>query len=246
MRAAAIVLAGAMWLAACGGDAPPPARTPTPLDRTTTGTITGAVRFEGTPPPQAELQMSSFAECAAQHRGPILAGDVLVKDGKVENAFVWVKEGLGDRVFAVPETAVEVDQVACLYRPRVAGAQVGQVVRFLNSDPLLHNVRGTPKTARPWNVSLARKGATREIRVDRAEVPVSVRCDLHPWMQGWLGVVDHPYFAVTGPDGTFTLPEVPPGEYVVAAWHERLGTHEARVTLAPRGTASVALTLPAR
>lgn len=242
---AAVALA---LLLGCGGDATPPAartRTPTPLDHATTGTITGAVRVEGAVPAMAEIRFGGFGECAAQHQGPVSAGDVLVKDGKVENAFVWLETGLGDRVFAVPDTAVEIDQSGCLYRPRIAGAQVGQTVRFMNGDPLLHNVRGTPKASPQWNVSLSRRGASRDVVVERPEVMVSVRCDLHPWMQSWLGVVDHPYFAVTGADGAYTLRDVPPGDYTVGVWHERLGTRDTRVTLAPNGSATADFTLVA-
>ena len=233
-----------LLLTACGGEAPPPPpRTPTPLDHATTGTIIGTVRVEGTVPPMAEIRFGGFAECAAQHAGPTFVGDLVVNDGKVANAFVYVKDGLGDRVFAVPTTPVEADQVGCLYQPRVLGAQVDQTIRFVNGDPLLHNVRGTPKQSAGWNVSLSRRGAAREIRLDHPEIMVSVRCDLHPWMQAWVGVVDHPYFAVSGPDGTFTLRDVPPGDYTLAAWHERLGVRETRVALAPQGTATADITL---
>jgi len=240
------MLAVVVLLAACGGgESPPPVRTPTPLDPTTTGTIAGEVRFEGTVPPMGTLQLGSFAECATQHPAPVPAGDALVANGKVENAFVWLKDGLGDRVFAVPTSPVVVDQVGCLYRPRVVGAQVGQTIRFVNGDPFLHNVHGTPSKSSAWNVSLARKGAEREIRIDHPEIMVSVRCDLHPWMQGWIGVVDHPFFAVTGPDGAFRLEGVPPGDYTVGVWHERFGRGETRVSLAPRGTATATFTLAA-
>jgi plastocyanin len=248
MRRAAwgAVIATALALACGGGDAPPAPRTPTPLDRSTTGRIAGEVRVDGVVPAMAELRFGSFAECAARHAGAVPAGDLLVRDGRLENAFVWVKAGLGDRVFAVPETPVVVDQAGCLFAPRVVGAQAGQPIRWVNGDALLHNVHGTPGASSGWNVSLARQGSAREIRVARPEVPVSVRCDLHPWMQGWLGVVDHPYFAVTGPDGVFALDDVPPGDYTVAVWHERLGTQETRVTVPPRGTATARFTLAAR
>ncbi len=235
-------------LVGCGGESTPsPARTrtPTPLDHDTTGTIEGTVRAHGTVPAMAEVQFGSFGECAIQHPGTTYAGDVLVQDGKVENAFVWIRDGLGERVFAVPDAPVEVDQTGCLYRPRVAGAQVGQTIRFVNGDPLLHNVRGAPKASRPWNVSLPRRGASHDIVVDHPEVMVGVRCDLHPWMQSWLGVVDHPYFAVTGADGSYALRDVPPGEYTVAVWHERLGTREARVAVAPKASATADFTLTA-
>jgi plastocyanin len=239
-RAALVALALAV---ACGGDGGKPrARTPTPLDHATTGSIAGQVFIDGPTPAMGTINFGSFGECASQHDGPVPTGDLLVHDGKVHNAFVYVQDGLGDRVFAVPDTPVEIDQKGCLYAPRVAGAQVDQAVRYVNSDALLHNVHGTPKDSSAWNVSLPRQGAERQIRVDHPEVMVSVRCDLHPWMQGWLGVVDHPYFAVTDADGRFALRDVPPGDYTLAVWHEKLGTKTTRVTVAPKGATEARVT----
>jgi hypothetical protein len=238
-----VALATTLGIAACGGEdrcANRPA--PTSIDRTTTGTIRGTVRFEGTPPAMRPLAVQGDAQCAAQHEGPVSAGDALVRDGRVENVFVYVKDGLGDRVFAVPETAVEIDQAGCLYKPHVAGAQVCQPVRFLNSDALLHNVHGTPTQSRPWNFGMAVQGSKRDVRIDKAEVAIEVRCDVHPWMRCYLGVVDHPYFAVTGADGAFTLSGLPPGDYVVGAWHERFGAREQRVSVGAKETKEVSFT----
>lgn len=209
---------------------------PTPLDHTTTGAISGTVRLEGPKPAQTQLQLSSVADCASQHEGPVYAGDVLVEDGKVQNAIVYIKEGLGDRVFAVPTTPVEIDQKGCLFVPRVAAAQTDQPVRFLNSDSLAHNVRGDS-----FNFSLGLRGASRTVEVDTPSAIVELKCDIHPWMRAWLGVFDHPYFAVTGPDGAFKLEEVPPGDYVVEAWHERFGTQTTKVTLGPKDTKTTEL-----
>src|SRR5512139_2306923 len=119
MRSHLVLVSLLLVVVACGGsDAPPPApaRQPTPLDLATTGTITGQVRFEGTPPPMKDIRFGSFAECAAQHPGgPVDVGDALIHDGRVQNAFVYIADGLGNRVFAIPETAVEIDQQGCLY-----------------------------------------------------------------------------------------------------------------------------------
>lgn len=239
----------ALWLVVaigtgCGsGEDTAPPREPTPLDTATTGTLAGTVRFGGAVPPMSPINFGSFVECASVHDAPVLTNDVLVHDGRVENAIVWIRDGLGDRVFAVPETVVEIDQRGCIYAPRVVGVRVGQPILYKNSDRTLHNVHGKPEASSNWNFALSRPGSERTITVDRAEVGISVRCDLHPWMQGWLGAFDHPYFAVTGPDGAFSLPNVPPGTYVIAAWHERLGTTERTVTLAARGTETVDLAL---
>lgn len=230
----------------CGrGDEAPPPRDPTPLDLTTTGRIVGTVRFDGTPPPMGTINFGSFIECTERHGEPVATGEALVHDGLVENAFVWIEEGLGDRVFAIPDEPVVIDQRGCLYEPRVVGAQVGQAVKYVNSDRTLHNVHGTPRTARGWNFALSRAGSERVLRIMEPEVAIPVRCDLHPWMQGWIGVVDHPYHAVTGPDGRFRLDQVPPGRYVVGVWHERFGRREATVELTPQREASIDFTYAA-
>lgn len=242
MRATGVLLVLAL-AAACGRDesACQAPRTPTPLDAATSGAITGAVAFEGTPPVMKPLALGSDAQCAAQHQGPVLSGDALVHDGRVENAFVYVKDGLGARVFAVPDSPVTIDQVGCLYHPRVAGAQTCQPIEFVNDDPTLHNVHGAPGHSAPWNFGMALKGSKRTIRVENPEVMIPVACDVHPWMRAYVGVLPHPYFAVTGADGRFTLKGVPAGDYVVASWHERFGTREARVTLGAGETKDVTL-----
>ncbi len=226
-----------------GGDGQTPAKAATPLDPATTGTIAAIVGFEGVAPPMQELTMGSFADCKKLHDGAVPAGDMLVQNGKVQNAFVWIQDGLGDRVFATPTNKVVMDQQGCLYVPRVAGAQVGQPVEFLNGDAMLHNVHGTPKENSGWNVALSRKGAERTLTFDKPEIMISIRCDLHPWMQGWLGIVGHPYFGVSGADGTVTLQNVPAGDYTVGVWHERFGQQTAKVTVTPQQTASTTFTL---
>lgn len=233
-------------LTACGGggqEVAAPTRQVTPLDLSTVGTITGLVRFEGTPPEQSVAQLSGWSECAAQHpQGNPPAGDVLVKDGKVQNALVYIKDGLGDRVFPVPTEAVEMDQKACVFLPRVLGAQVGQPVKFLNSDAMAHNVHGFAQTAKPWNISLSVKGTSRAVKVDKPEAMIEIKCDIHPWMRAYLGVFDHPYFALSGADGSFTLKNVPPGEYTVEAWHERFGIRSQKVTVGAKETKAAEFT----
>jgi plastocyanin len=232
---------------ACGGsesacDKP---RAATPLDHDVVGRITGTVTYEGAPPPMKTITLAGEPQCAAGHPGPVPAGDALVHDGRVENAVVYVKDGLGERTFAVPDTPVVIDQAGCLYAPRVAGARACQPVQFVNSDGVLHNVHGTPKNSPPWNFGMAVRGSQRAIRVPNPEVAIEIRCDVHPWMRAYLGVLDHPYFAVTGADGRFMLADLPPGDYAVESWHERFGTREARVTVGPRETKDVSLTYAA-
>jgi hypothetical protein len=234
-------------VAACGRsesgcDTP---RAPTPIDLSVAGRVTGTVTYQGPPPSMKIINFGGDPQCAASHPGSVTAGDALVHDGSVENAFVYVKEGLAGRTFAVPERPVTIDQAGCLYAPHVVGAQVCQPVQFVNSDGVLHNVHGTPTQSPPWNFGMPVRGSQRAVRVPHAEVMVEIRCDVHPWMRAWLGVVDHPYFATTGADGRFTLADLPPGDYVVASWHERFGTRETRVTIGPRETKDVAFTYAA-
>jgi plastocyanin len=236
-------------LTACGGggqEPAAPARQATPLDLSTVGTITGSVRFDGPAPEQSVAQLSGWSECAAQHpQGNPPAGDVLIKDGKLQNVMVYIKDGLGSRVFAIPTEAVEIDQKACVFIPRILGVQVGQPLKFLNSDPMAHNVHGFAQSAKPWNISLSVKGTSRSVRVDTPEAMIEIKCDIHPWMRAYVGVFDHPYFTLSGADGSFTLKNVPPGEYTVEAWHERFGTRSQKITVGEKEAKEIEFTFTA-
>lgn len=231
---------------ACGGDSAKPVRQPTPLDLSTTGALSGIVRFEGAVPEQTIAQLSGWSECASQHpEGNPKAGDILVTEGKLQNAMVYIKDGLGDRVFAVPTTAVVLDQQGCLFTPRVLGVQTDQPFNMLNSDPLAHNVHGLPKNSSAWNYSLGLKGASRTTSVRKAETMIEIKCDVHPWMRAYLGVFDHPYFALSAADGRFTLKDLPPGDYTIEAWHERFGVQSQKITLGAKETKAIEFTFKA-
>ena len=234
------------FLSACGESGPPkPPRQPTPLDMSRVGTISGSIHFEGPVPEQSVLQLGGWSECAAQHEGTVYATDVLVANGKLQNALVYIKHGLGDRVFAVPEQPVQNDQKGCVFLPRVMAVQVDQQIRYLNSDPTAHNVHGLPTNSSQWNFSLGLKGASRTMSVGAEEIGIEVKCDIHGWMRGYVGVFDHPYFALSGEDGSFTLNNVPPGEYTLEAWHERFGVQSQKVSLSEKGEEAVKLTFTA-
>lgn len=211
----------------------------TPVDPSTAGTIEVRVSYTGAPPTPTVLNMSSVPACAAAHPDPVLEPSLLVSDGRLANAVVYIKSGLGERGFAVPAEAVVIDQKGCLYEPHVAAAMVGQPVQFRNSDTEAHNVHGRPRVAEAWNFLMSRPNSTRDVTFDKPEVGIPVSCDIHPWMRAYVLVFDNPYFAVTPRDGTVTLRSVPPGDYVVAVWHETLGTLVRPVSLPARGTTTV-------
>jgi plastocyanin len=217
------------------------AGTPTPLDPATTGTVSGRVFFDGEVPAPRPIAIASDPTCVAAHPAGLALSDVREQDGQLADVFVYIAHGLEDRVFAVPDTPVVVDQRDCLYTPRVVGAQVGQPIAFVNSDDTLHNVHGEPTASAPWNFGLGVQGARRTITIDHAEVPVPVRCDVHPWMHAALAVVAHPYYAVTNTTGIFSLAQLPAGHYFVAAWHPTLGAQQAEVDITAGHTTELAI-----
>lgn len=196
-------------------------------------TISGEVLFEGTPPPQTELQMEGNPECRALHpSGKVPGGDVLVSNGKVQNAFIYIKEGLeGQTTFEAPKEPLVIDNSTCLYKPHVGGAMVNQPIELRNSDPTLHNVHAYPTKEAQWNLGLPFQGMKLVKKFAHPEVMVKLKCDVHPWMIGYVGILPHPYFAVSGPDGRYEIKDLPPGTYTVEAWHERFGTQIGQVSV---------------
>jgi plastocyanin len=198
----------------CSDSAAPPstAVVPTPVDPATAGTLRVEVRYDGVVPTPKVIDMRSAPQCAAAHTSPVYDQSLIVADGHLANAVVWIKSGLEHWVFAPPATPVTLDQMGCVYQPHVAAAMVSQPVQFTNSDPDPHNVHGRPNVLGQWNFIMSRQGATRTLTFDKAEVAVPVGCDIHPWMSAYLAVLPNPYFAVTPASGTVTLTQVPPGE----------------------------------
>jgi uncharacterized membrane protein/plastocyanin len=215
-------------------DAPPPsaastARTDgTPVDPATVTDVRGRIRFDGEPPPPKELKL--FGDCAAMATGPTLDDSVLIADGHLANAFVWISAGHEAwNVPPAPSAEVVVDQRGCVYAPRIHGARVGQPVTFVNSDAMFHNVRTVSGDNPTFNLNMPAKDQRETRAFLRPEVMVSARCDVHPWMVSHIGIVPHDWWAISAADGTFTLEGVPPGTYTITAWHEVFGTRQLQV-----------------
>ena len=210
-----------------------------PVDAATAGNVAGMVTFSGTTPMMAEINMGSEATCASKHSTPPTEqGFVGGANGGLANVFVYVKEGLESLSFPTPTSAVVLNQDGCMYSPHVLGAQAGQDITLRNSDGILHNINASPTDNRPFNVSQpVNMDTNRSFPV--AEVMIPVRCDVHGWMTSYIGIVDHPYFAVSSSDGSVSLDGLPPGDYVIEAWHEQLGTMTSNVTVTTGGTAEM-------
>ncbi|MCE2542569.1 MAG: carboxypeptidase regulatory-like domain-containing protein [Acidobacteria bacterium] len=235
--------------AACGGgsDAPaesamPAAAAPPAFDPATAGSVMGMITLEGTPPAAETIRMNSDPACAELASDTETEYYVVGGSGGLGNVFVYVKEGLEGRSFPVPDEPAMIDQVGCRYTPHVFGMRVGQTLKIRNSDATLHNIHATPAANPEFNMGQPIQGMEFDRTFEAAEVMVPFKCDVHGWMNAYVGVLDHPYFAVTGDDGNFDISELPPGDYVVEAWHEELGTQMQNVTVGEGGTAEVSFT----
>jgi len=196
------------------------------------GNVTGTTSFTGQPPAPRKLDTSNDSAC-----GEAMADDALVKDGKLQNVFVFVKSGLPQADFEIPATAVTLDQKGCQYSPRVFGIQTGQVLSVVNSDQTNHNIHPVPKINREWNESQLKGQGPITKKFAKPETLIQVKCNQHSWMTAYIGVLPHPFYAVSAADGTFTIKGLPPGEYEIEAWHEKYGAKTMKIKVAEKADA---------
>ena len=242
----------ALTLAGCGGGggssettetAPPPAapaESPAPPAPTAggggptgTGSIAGTVKYEGEVPTLKPLAMDADPNCAKKHSGPVPSEVLVLGDGQtLGNVYVRVKSGLpAGATYPAPAEPARLDQRGCHYVPHVLGVMVGQQIKILNSDGLLHNIHALPKLNAPFNMAMPANRTEAEETFAKEEVMIPVKCDVHPWMQGYIAVSPHPFFAITAKEGTYAIKNLPAGTYELEFWHERLGTKTATVTV---------------
>lgn len=193
--------------------------------------ISGKATFEGTAPKQKKIKTDADPKCAELHAdSPLLAEEVVVNgNGTLKNVFVYIKSGLEGKTFEPPKTPVELDQSGCHYIPHVFGMMAKQPLKIKNADDTLHNIHAMPSKSKEFNVGQPNKGMETIRTFAEPEVMVHFKCDVHPWMSAYVGVLNHPFYSVTGEDGTFTIKGLPAGEYEVAAWHEKYGEQTQKI-----------------
>lgn len=204
-----------------------------------TGSIIGHVFFDGKPPSRTLVSMAKEPFCAQTQKKIKQREETIVVnlDHTLRFVVVFIKRGLHPARYKTPPPVV-LDQYNCWYRPHVLAVMTGQTIKVINDDPGVdHNLHFMSKKNPPLNFgepgeSSAGKIPSRLIRFRYPEI-IPVQCDVHPWMQGVIRVISNPYFCVTGTDGSFAIPNLPPGDYVIEAWHEKLGTQTAHVHVGP-------------
>jgi plastocyanin len=202
--------------------------------------INGTVNYAGKVPTLKPLSMDADPVCAKKHSGPVPAEMLVLGPGNtMANIMVWVSKGLpAGKTWPAPKTPVVLDQKGCMYVPHVMGIMVGQPYRILNSDGVLHNIHTLPKVNPSFNKGMPATLKETSTTFQKPEAVFHVKCDVHPWMSAYVAVFNHPFFSVTGKDGKFSIPGLDPGTYEITAWHERLGTQTASITVGANDTKS--------
>lgn len=237
-----LLMAAAPLAVACGGgareEAPPAAGAASPGAAAATGegVISGKVSFQGTPPPPEKVKVAADPKCQQMHPQGLEKQTVQVEDGGLAHVFVWVKNATGG-AGQPPAEPVLLDQQGCTYHPHVMGVRTGQPIKIRNSDDTLHNIHPRPTINAEFNIGQPRKGMESIKSFDKQELMIPVGCDVHPWMRSYISVVGHPYFAVTEDDGSYEIRGLPPGDYEVEAYHEKLKTKTQKVSVKDGETA---------
>jgi plastocyanin len=201
-------------------------------------TVTGTITFDGKAPALKPLTMDADPVCAKKHSAPVPNEMLVLGSGNaMGNVMVWVSKGLpAGKTWPAPKTPVVLDQNGCQYKPHVMGIMVGQPYKILNSDGVLHNIHTLPQINKAFNQGMPATVKEVTTTFAKPEGMFHIKCDVHPWMSAYMGVFTNPFFFVTSADGKYTISGLDPGTYEITAWHERLGTQTASVTVAASGT----------
>jgi plastocyanin len=201
-------------------------------------TVNGTITFDGKPPALRPLDINAEPICAKKQGGSAPNEMLVLGSGNtMANILVWVSKGLpSGKTWPAPKTPVTLDQNGCTYKPHVMGIMVGQTYRILNSDGILHNIHTLPTINKSFNRGMPGNVKEATTTFEKPENVFHIKCDVHPWMSAYIGVYTHPFYSVTGTDGKYTISGLDPGTYEITAWHEKLGTQTASITVAATDT----------
>ena len=205
------------------------------VDAAAAGTVSGTVQLNGTAPKMKSINMAAEPSCARQHATPVTSQEAIVgKNGALENVVIYLQGDFSKYKFDTPQNPATITQKGCMYDPHIVALETGQSFQVVNADPVTHNIHPLPKDNCEWNESQPPGAPAIDRNFSHEEVAIPVKCNIHPWMKAYVAVFNHPYFAVTGADGSFDLKNVPPGSYTLIAWHELYGTSQQAVTIGPK------------
>jgi plastocyanin len=250
----ALIAAGiAFALVSCGKnpstEAPAGGGTPSggqAVDAATAGSVSGTIKLDGAAPAMHNINMSAEAYCVGQHPTPVKDESVVTgPGGTLANAVVYIQEDMSKYSFTTPSDPAKIDQKGCQYHPHVVGMMAGQTLQVTNSDKTTHNIHPVPKDNKEWNQSQAEGTAPLMEVFARPENAILVKCNVHPWMRSYIFVFKNPYFSITGADGKFSIANLPPGTYTIVAWQEQFGTATGTVTIGPKESKTVDISISA-
>lgn len=204
------------------------------IDSATAGTVSGTIHFSDNAPTPIVIDMAQDPACSEASKTPNTAEQYVVHDGRLANVFVYVKDGLGNRIYMPTKTPVVLDQKGCRYIPHVIGTMIGQPVEFRNSDRTMHNINIVPPGSEGnagIDISQPPLAGTEQHIFRTAGLMIPVRCNNHPWMEAFLNVVNKPFFAVSDANGKYEIQGLPPGTYTLVAVQEKLGTQTQTITV---------------
>ena len=192
------------------------------------GSLTGRVNFQGKSPKKKTLRMNADPVCGSSHKTPPYRQSFVINDeGYLKNVMVYLNNIKYDG--NPPETRAVLDQNGCMYSPHVQGMMAGQELLIKNSDATLHNIHGLPKINSEFNFAMPKVVKEKALKINKAEHPIYIKCDVHPWMKSYVSVFDHPYFAVTDDSGYYKIDNIPPGTYEIVAWQEKFKDKETKM-----------------